>query len=141
MNKACYRKLHSYKYQLVDDYVLNIDIKEYTVDTEYLKMNPDGQLTIKKGYAWDGASGPAVDTHTILRGALVHDSLYQLIRMQELPYTLKEKADLVFKNICTADGMIGFRAWYVHLAVKLFGGHGCRPGSQRAEEIVCLPIG
>jgi hypothetical protein len=33
MNKACYRKLKRYKYQLVEPYKIDIGIKGYAVDT------------------------------------------------------------------------------------------------------------
>ena len=49
MNKACYRKLKRYKYQLMEPYNLKIGIKGYTVVTPYLKLDADGELEISKG--------------------------------------------------------------------------------------------
>ncbi|MFH0814287.1 MAG: hypothetical protein V2A69_15840, partial [Pseudomonadota bacterium] len=62
MGKACYRKLHRYKYQLVQPYIHDIEIKGYEVDSPYLKLGPNGVLEMSKGYAWDGPSGPTIDT-------------------------------------------------------------------------------
>lgn len=62
MNKACYRELHGYKYQLMEQYSFDVAIKEYEIDTPYLSLGNDGILIIKKGYAWDGPSGPTIDT-------------------------------------------------------------------------------
>jgi hypothetical protein len=139
MNKACYRKLRRYKYQLVASYVLRIGITGIDIDTPYLKLNPEGLLEIKKSYAWDGPSGPTIDTPDFMRGALVHDALYQLIRMKALSYRYKAYADLLLKKICLEDGMPTFRAGYVYLAVKLFGGAAARPGSEPPIEKICVP--
>ncbi len=51
MDKACYRKLKRYKYQLMEPYNLEIGIKGYEIDTPYLKLDGDGQFDISKGYA------------------------------------------------------------------------------------------
>ena len=68
-----------YKYQLKAEYVVQIDIKPAAlIDIEYLALTPTGALTIRKGYAWDGPSGPTIDTLNFMRGSLVHDALYQL---------------------------------------------------------------
>jgi hypothetical protein len=140
MNKACYRKLHRYKYQLTERCKIEIGIKEYTVDHDYLKLNADGVLEICEGYAWDGPSGPTLDTLDFMRGSLVHDAMYQLIRLEILPYRYKEYADLLLKKICLEDGMSKFRADYVYLAVKLFGGSRARPGSEKKDKIICVPV-
>jgi hypothetical protein len=139
MNKACYRKLKRYKYQLVEPYPIEIGIRGYAVDNPYLKLDVDGKLEIAKGYAWDGPSGPTVDTLTFMRGSLVHDALYQLIRFEEIPLRYREYADLLLKKICLEDGMSSFRAEYVYQAVRLFGGASAKPGSEEPDEIICVP--
>lgn len=92
----------------------------------FVGMSPDGLLTIAAGYAWDGASGPAINTRTILRGSLVHDALYQLIRIGALGPEHRERADALLREICIADCMWPPRAWWVHRAVRTFGGHYLR---------------
>ncbi len=100
MNKACYRELHGYKYQLMERYSFDVAIKEYEIDTPYLSLGNDGILIIKKGYAWDGPSGPTIDTLNFMRGSLVHDALYQLMRMGKILYSYKDHADrLLQKNM------------------------------------------
>lgn len=64
-----------YKYQLVSDYIIETKILGYNIDTKYIKLFPDGKLTIIEGYAWDGCSGPTKDDKTNMRGGLVHDAL------------------------------------------------------------------
>ena len=139
MDKACYRKLRRYKYQLVRPYNVKIGLKGHAIETPYVKLGTEGLLTINAGYAWDGPSGPTIDTLNFMRGALVHDALYQLIRLEKLPYTCKAYADLLLQKHCLEDGMSGFRARYVYLAVKYFGGSAAKPGSEKPDVVTCVP--
>ena len=139
MAKVCYRKLKRWKYQLVTPYSLVIGITGYARDTDYLKLAADGELVVKKSYAWDGPSGPTIDTPDFMRGALVHDALYQLIRMEVLPPRYRAYADLLLKKICLEDGMSSFRAGYVYLAVRLFGASAAQPGTEPPQETICVP--
>ena len=139
MNQACYRKLHGYKYQLVSPYTHDVGIKQHVTESPYLKLTDEGMLEVKKGYAWDGPSGPTIDTLNFMRGSLVHDALYQLIRMRVIPYSFKDHADRLLQRICREDGMSAFRAWYVYLAVKWFGKSSARPGSEKPDKIICVP--
>ena len=41
MNKACYRKLKRYKYQLMEPYNLKIGIEGYSADSTYVKLDTD----------------------------------------------------------------------------------------------------
>ncbi|MDH4027916.1 MAG: hypothetical protein OEU95_03680 [Nitrospirota bacterium] len=123
----------------MEAYIHNIDIREYEIDTPYLKLNKDGMLEIGKGYAWDGPSGPTIDTLNFMRGSLLHDALYQLIRMEKIPYSCKDHADRLLQRTCIEDGMSKFRAWYVYQAVKWFGAEAARPGSEIPDEIICVP--
>lgn len=111
-----------YHYQLYEDYEIRIDIcLSYPIETDFVSLFPDGLLLIKKGYAWDGASGPAMDTKTIMRGSLVHDALYQLMREDYLyRERSRDAADRLLQKICIEDGMCKLRAWWVYQAVKRF---------------------
>jgi hypothetical protein len=60
---------------------------------------------ISKGYAWDGPSGPTIDTGNFMRGSLIHDALYQLMRTGNLPTSFRERADLLLRKTCIDDGM------------------------------------
>jgi hypothetical protein len=121
-------------------YNLIISIKEYTIDTPYIKLDGNGLLEISKGYAWDGPSGPTCDTLNFMRGSLVHDVLYQLIRLKEIPPRYREYADLMLKKISLEDGMSSFRAGYVYQTVRLFAGESAKPGSQKPDKIICVPV-
>ena len=61
-----------YKYQLTEGYSVDVDVKpDQDIDSEYIRLSTIGLLTIKTGYAWDGPSGPTIDTPSFMRGALV----------------------------------------------------------------------
>lgn len=81
----------------------------------------DGVLTIAKGYAWDGPSGPAFDTSDFMRASLVHDALYQLIREKEFSQVYRMDADRIMKRICEEDGMPWLRVQWCYWAVRKFG--------------------
>jgi len=83
--KGYIRYRGDYKYQLADGYEINISIKPKTDSkTEFIDLDINGNLKVKKGYAWDGPSGPVIDTKENLRASLVHDALYQLMRHRKL---------------------------------------------------------
>lgn len=123
MQCIAYKK--GYKYQLHDDYTVAIPIKpDIPADSKYIALTVDGRLTIKDGYAWDGPSGPTIDTLNFMRGSLVHDALYQLMRERMLDREkYREQADRLLQAMCMEDGMTALRAWWVYKGVH-FGGDG-----------------
>jgi len=140
-SRACYRKLRRYKYQLMKDYKIDIGLEvEEDIEMSFIALTADGELTIKNRYAWDGPSGPTIDTRTFMRGSLVHDALYQLMREEKLDYREhREYADDLLKKICLDDDMSEFRAWYVHKSVRKFGEKSARPSPKPQDEITCVP--
>ena len=120
-----------YKYQLVKDYSLIIPIKPKAVlrsSEGWLCLTTKGQLLIKKGYAWDGPSGPALDTPTFMRASLIHDACYQLMRegkLESIQY--RDAVDKMLPEHCLEDGMSRLRAWYTYKAVCMFGGGAIDP--------------
>ena len=129
-SRACYRKIHRYKYQLVEDYYIKTGIT-ITADVRtlygWLEFSKEGYLTIKKGYCWDGPSGPTFDTDSFMLGSLVHDAFYQLIREMKLPMSYRIKADRLLRVICLADGMSKARAWWVYWGVRKGGKKAAKP--------------
>jgi len=120
-----------YKYQLKEPCVLTIEIfPDRPIETEYVDLSTDGKLVIKKGYAWDGPSGPTIDTKSFMQGSLVHDALYQLMRLNKLDHDqYRETADRILQRICKEDGMWSLRAWAVYHAVRVFGNPSADPAS------------
>jgi hypothetical protein len=115
-----------YKYQLNQKYSIQlkkIRPKHY-IETPFISLGVNGRLDIEYGYAWDGASGPTRDTDSAMRGSLVHDALYQLMRMKVLPIEWRDEADDLFWNIIREDGMNRVRAFFWWRAVRRFAREG-----------------
>ena len=138
--KAYYRKLHKYKYQLTENFTYKTKIIGKDITTEYLRLDELGCLHIKRGYCWDGPSGPTFDTKSSMRASLVHDALYQLIRMGELLPSDRKAADELLYQICLEDAMWKWRAWLWYRTVKKAAGWAAEPGSQK-DEIFCVGSG
>ena len=114
-----------YKYQLTETEIVDTGFfwgLTETVQTPFLTLEPSGQLTILRGYAWDGPSGPTIDTKDFLRGSLVHDALYQLMRQGHIEQRFRDRADQLLWQICLEDGMWRWRAYYVYKSLHWFGG-------------------
>ncbi|KKN75917.1 hypothetical protein LCGC14_0376250 [marine sediment metagenome] len=133
-----YRLLKGYKYELLRFVKVATGLPHaFKIDTQYIVLH-DGVLLVRKHYAWDGASGIfTVDTKTFMRGSLVHDCLYQLIREGYLPREIYRRyADKILREICLQDGMNRFRAWYVYKAVRMFGKKSSMPRKNPRGRIV-----
>lgn len=92
-------------------------------DRVLVSLSGDGLLHIGRSYAYDGPSGPALDTMNMARASLVHDAVYQLIAAGELPLKpWKGHADREFRLIMREDGVPWWRRQYAFWAVRLFGG-------------------
>lgn len=122
-----------YKYQLKQDYRVEIPIKpKKDIDLQFIQLTATGLLTIKSGYAWDGPSGPTIDTLNFMRGSLVHDALYQLMREGALDFkTDRDTADRLLRTHCIEDGMSRLRAWWVYHALRIWGGPAADPDGKR----------
>jgi len=150
--KIYYKKYRKhYKYKLIEPFSIEIDsCKDSTfhdlfyefdngqVNGGWAKITPFGALEIKEGYAWDGPSGPSLDTKNFMRGSLVHDALYQLIRERILSKKYRKMADKEMRKINLIDGMSKFRAWYTYLAVRMFGFFFVKR-NRKTNEIISAP--
>lgn len=117
-----YKKRRAYKYTLAEPYLFETQwLNAPEIHTQYIQLNQHGQLHISKAYSWDDASGPMPDFTSIMRGSLVHDALYQLMREQHLDLSFRAAADRLLFEICLADGMNPILAHWVHFCVRCFG--------------------
>jgi len=129
-----YKKRRKYKYTLVEDYVCQVDIEpEEDINLGIIRLDINGMLIIKADYAWDGPSGPTIDTKNFMRGSLVHDVLYQLMREEKLDQSCRLCADEILREMCLEDGMSRVRAWWVFKGVRIGGASSARP------DILCAP--
>ncbi len=112
-----------YKYVLEEDYAVQLAYvrPDREIITEYLTLSSSGRLFIRHGYAWDGPSGPTIDTRTSMRGSLVHDALYQLIRDGLLNIDQRVLSDIELHDICVEDGM---HPWRAHIWLDSVGAMG-----------------
>jgi hypothetical protein len=118
-----YRKI--YKYSTEASLRVATGVKGYEAEvpgsvSPWVSLDKDGTLFIKEGYSWDGASG-VPDTRWNLRGSLVHDALYQLIREGYLPKAARAPADSTFGDYCLKDGSGRALSWIFWAGVRVFG--------------------
>jgi len=65
-----------------------------------------------------------------MRGSLIHDALYQLMREGVLDYVAHRKeADQIMRTIFLEDGMGKLRAARLYWGVRVFGERYARPSS------------
>jgi hypothetical protein len=130
----CIHYRSGYKYQLKKAVVLPTKISpdEEKAIGDFVKLGTDGVLEIGNGYAWDGPSGPTIDTKNFLRGSLVHDALYQLMREAGLDKAAwRRTADEELVRFCREDGMSRVRAWWVLKAVRWFADPAASPENRK----------
>jgi len=133
MTNECIKYRSGYKYQLAFEYQININIKpKQDINIQFIKLDTQGQLIIADGYAWDGPSGPVIDTDENMRASLVHDALYQLMRYRKLTAKdYKDKADKIFKTICIEDGVSRAIAHSYYLGLKAGGKPATEPKNKK----------
>lgn len=120
-----------YKYQLVQDehFPLTGVLPNAPVDHDFFALDAQGNLTVKRGYAWDGPSGPTFDTKDFMRGSLAHDALYQMMGDGSLSADKwRKRADDILVEICKQDGMPAIRRAWVWAAVRAGGAGAARRG-------------
>jgi hypothetical protein len=133
MTTGYIRYRSEYKYQLASEYRISISIRPTEdVVTEFIELGRSGGLRVMNGYAWDGPSGPVIDTRENMRASLVHDALYQLMRNGELNARRTRKAaDKIFREICKEDGVSSFRANLYYKALRQYGKPAASPGNKK----------
>ena len=122
-----YKKRRTYKYNLHSSESYHTGLTKHPGSSGMVSIGPNGMLLISEGYAWDGPSGPTIDTETFMRGSLIHDALYQLLRKGLLPQSSRKKADQILRDVCIEDGMSKIRAWWVYQGVRLGGASSAKP--------------
>jgi hypothetical protein len=66
---------------------------------DFISLESGGILTIKQGYRWDGASNPIdIDGQHSFRSSIIHDALYDLMRMGYLNHDVGLGIDAGYYN-------------------------------------------
>lgn len=113
-----------YKHQLAEDAVFDLPAEfensAKAIKTDYYEYTFP-TITIRRGYAWDGASGPTWDTAAAKRASLIHDVIYQMIAENGLSLESRKAADNYFLALLKEDGMGKIRRVLWWWAVHKFG--------------------
>lgn len=123
-----YKELKHYKYQLMDDFTMNVDLGGQCLVSGFIKLG-DGFLWIGPRYCWDGSSVPLKkyikwiwDCDKYCKTAsLVHDALCQLIREGLLPMSYKQRVDEIYRDMCIKGGMGKLQANIRYKCLRKFG--------------------
>ncbi len=127
-----------FKYQLKQDILIStgITISDEILDS-FITLGVNGELSIRKGYAWDGASGPTIDGEKNMVPSIVHDALYELMRKCLLHIRFRKQVDKLFYKMCLDRGMNKYRAKVYFWAVRRFGKFTSR--SQDKRKVLYAP--
>lgn len=148
-----YRKIDA-KYDLPEPDSRLLAVHGFDIDTPRIRLTPDGMMTLKQYYTWDGASGPTIDTVDTISPSAYHDAGYELIELGLVPLSYKEYFDgLLYLDMLRTGKIIAekeaekfpkiARATYIAFrrrgiknraygwfqAVSAFGGGSCKPGN------------
>ena len=117
---------------------------DIAIITDLIELYPDGCLVCKKNYAWDGPSGPCrviadrlpgwaqrMYLKKILPGSLVHDALFELMRMKLLPGKWFHQANKEFRRVNIECKMLRPRVWWTFKTVDKLGSFAANPKNRR----------
>jgi hypothetical protein len=130
-----------YKYQLTRDYSCYTGILlPQDVVYDFFTLTADGWCHLRKGFAWDGASGPTWDTKSSMRPSAVHDAYCQAAQDRLIDYeTYAPQYNEVFHRMCLEDQMLPPRAWVWKKGVEI--GEGGNPNNYNGNPELCAPKG
>ena len=113
---------YKYKFKVEENFSIELPFKIPDFEHPYASSK-DGILSVKRGYAWDGASGPIINTRDTLVASLVHDVLYQAMRLNLIKSSKENRqiADKNFFEILKMNGVNSIRRKVWYFAVRLFG--------------------
>lgn len=139
--KRYIRYRSDYKYQLAESYQIKTLLRpKVDIETDFIDLDVTGNLLVKNAYAWDGPSGPVKDTPENMRASLVHDALYQLMRLKKLnTRTHRKTADIQFLVICKEDGVSARTANLWYRGLRRFGKPAASP--QNKKKVCRAPRG
>jgi len=121
-----------FKYQLEETERFQTALRpSRRLETPFIILYCSGEMTVFRGYAWDGASGPTIDTKNSMRGTLFHDAAYQLMRLGLLSPEWRETVDDEFGRFLKEDGMWWLRRKLWVREVKKFGGSAADPRNKK----------
>lgn len=118
-----FQNVSAYKYRTLKSFIYAQKhiLPEKDIIHPLFSITSEGIITIEMGYAWDGPTGPVFSERTVIKSTLVHDALYQMMRLRMLPLSARKGADRVFRDICVEDGMSKTLANFYYQCLRVFG--------------------
>lgn len=130
--RAPLRYKKGYKLQVYEDLSIKTEIRPpKVIRARFITLTKAGRLTIHDGYASDGSSGPTIQTRNTVRGAVFHDALYELMRLELLDQKWRGPADDLIRELLLEDGMWEFRAWYWYKGLRIADGKAALPKNRK----------
>ena len=126
------------KYVLLKDLDCGDLYRDVTVDSEYIKIDKEGNIKLLQGYTWNGTNcfwDFEKDQHAVA----LHDALYYLMKHQVLDIRYRKMSDNFLRRMLKKDWKcknIYLRALHhlridlMYFAVRLFGGLVIRFGKK-----------
>ena len=119
------------KYALAEPYTDTLPIyPPEAIASQWVNLGRNGEFMLREGFAWDGPSGPTIDTKSAMRGSAIHDGLYRLMRLGLLDEKWRKTADEIYEQACISDGMFKVRAWLHFRALRRFGWLAAEKGTE-----------
>lgn len=125
-----------YKYQIREDirFALPPEFDGIDIATDFITLK-NRILTVMRGYAYNGASGPTIDTKNSMRPTAFHDAMYQLMCLELLLREFKPLVDELFYELLRQDNMAAPRAFVWKRSVQKLG----TGASIRNKDILVAP--
>jgi hypothetical protein len=134
-----YRRIVGFKYELASVTRRHLPDWEFgAVELKpFISISEARLLTVRKGYPWDGPSGPTRDRKENILPSLFHDVLYELCRASVVPWQACQLyADRLMRDDCIAAGMSPFWARnFYYRGLRLFGGKSAKPQPSKKYEV------
>lgn len=105
-----------------------------------VEHKPDGKLTMKAGYWWDGCSFIVIDRKTNMRAGGLHDEGYHLCRSGDWDASVMRKPlDTLFRAFYKVDGGWGWIGWIDYAGLRV--GASSAAARQQESESKLLSFG
>lgn len=126
-----YKTIKQYKYEFLMDLSFTgyFDYPE-NITTTYVTYNAKTkQLILKKGFRFNGADDPAIDSETIMIPAAAHDALCELMELNIIDDSYSKEIDRAYRSLCVVYGQYEgrniflklfsqFRTWYHYTGIR-----------------------
>lgn len=130
-----YYECKSYRFQVAEETTIELIHQFPNIEFDWFTIK-DNKITIQKGYAWDGASGPTIDTKNTIKASLIHDCLYQAMRLGLLDKSCRKAADKELRDQMKANKVWKLRANIWYIAVRLFAALSAKKGNLQGKDCI-----